>query len=243
MARDIIINGESLVRVKFGAHVNDPWINPFYPDYPTTALGDVTPAFAGTTIYNLGLAIGSIKVSPKYSHHDIHPDDFGPEVPAEVLSNLMEASIHMTFVHWDIDVMRFCLAEAHGGERIAGFLGEGVMKGCGIPLGGGKRIWESGNHYVTLAILSEQLGLPWRFPTTYIMGNAILPLGTKRSLLDVTWRAIPYVAPFLRVPTNTYPDYPNDYVPGGGGPGVSELSSEYASSAGSVVWDHEPVED
>ena len=166
MARDFIISGETLVSVK---------------------------GMTGTPIaavQELGLASDEILVVPHFSHRDLHIDDFGPDIPPEVLWMLSTVSIHMTLVHFDNDILRTCITESMAGGT------EGTMVGAGTPMGGGADIFSDKNHYISLSLSSAQLLLPWRFRSTYLAELPVeYPLGTGASLVRLNWRAIPYYPP------------------------------------------------
>ena len=162
MARAYIINGPTLVKVTLPVN-----------------------ATVGGGEFELGVASEPITVSPKFSHLDVHSDDFGDQIPPEVLWMGAETSIEMTLVHYDYDVLLACLTEAMGGKDGSG------LAGFGTPMGGGK----SGNHYIKLTLTSPTLSDPWNFTSAYLSENPIVhPLGVERSLTKLTWRSIPYKA-------------------------------------------------
>lgn len=175
MARDYRISGECLVLVKgMGALIT---LDPFQPADKAKR-------------WELGLARGPVTITPSFKHADIKVDDFGPDVPADVMVNLADCIIDMTLVHYDHDVLNACIAESLGG---AANFAEGVMVGAGVLLGGMNPPLTTGCHFISLNLTSPVLGMPWHFPTTYLHERPlVLPLGTKRTFADVRWRAIPY---------------------------------------------------
>ena len=182
MARDIFINGPALVQVK-GA-VN-------------TSIGSLT---------QLGLAESAIRVSPAYYHDPIIVDAMGPNVPMDEQVFLAEARVTMDLVHYDRTVIDACLALAMAGSTA------GTMVGAGTRMGGGVARFAAGNCYIGLNISSPVAGKPWRFLYAKLDGNpAQFPLGTKRSIVQLTWLCIPYM--------------------------VDPWNSG-AGSAGAVVWDY-----
>lgn len=194
--RDIQINGPTLVLVKFGSQIlqeeseEDPG--------PNVAL-------------QLGLAEKGIRIIPRFVHRDVFADDYGPDIPAEVLWMLADCTIQMTLVHYDADILDICLSESMGGSST----GEaGILAGAGMPMGNGQDFFAKNNHYISLNLTSPVLNNPYRFPSSYLSERPMeLPLGTKRSLVELNWRAIPYRQP---------PQSP---------------SFELVSS-GSILWDH-----
>ncbi len=134
-----------------------------------------------TTLTELGLCSDSIRIVPRYAHRDIPVDDFGPDIPAEVLTMTLEAYVRMTLVHFDPIVLGFCIAQA-AGTTVAGTCGAAgiplLTRGLGISL--------------NLRPLND---IPWRFRNSYIDGNPIEnPIGTQHSLTQINWRCLP-VAP------------------------------------------------
>jgi len=184
--RDWVINGETLVRVKFGAHIS-----------PTVS--NISGSM--TTLCELGLAEDQIRIRPRFVHKDINVDDYGPDIPADVIALMADCTISMNLVHTSIPTLDVCLGEALGGQvedsdNDGSLLPFGTLPGAGLTLGRGCQPLASGCHYVSLSLLSPQLKLPWRFPTAYLYGTPMeWPLGTKYSSISLNWRAIPYSAP------------------------------------------------
>lgn len=166
MARDYFLNGETLVKVK----------------------GSV----AGIqNLAELGLAIDTIVITPNFRHKDIRIDDFGPDIPAEVLWHLSDARIRMTLVHFDRNVLDSCLISSMAGAN--GGTIPGTFSSCGTPMGGGVALFAVNNFYISLNLLSPVGNKPWRFRTTYLTNPPIEhPLGTGHSLVVLNWRAVPY---------------------------------------------------
>lgn len=180
MSRDFYLNGPSLVKVKGGAHLGT-----------TLNVGKLT---------ELGLSSEGIEIDLSFHHRKLIPDDYGPIVPAELMTDLAEARIRMTLIHFDYNVLDICLGESLGGDR--GIYAGGQLPPAGTIMGGGGPIFSSGNHFISLNILSEYkpqtllLGIPWRFPACYLSQPPVhFPLGTKCSAVGLTWTAFPY-SPF-----------------------------------------------
>ncbi len=199
MPRDFQINGPALVLVKgAGALLDDE---------------------GNSVVHELGLSIDRIRILPRLIHRDLTVDDYGAGVPAEVLTNLAEAQIHMTLIHYDRAILKACIAECHASSV------DGTMTGAMIPLGGGRPLFSVGNHYISLSITSPSLGDPWRFPTAYLYTQPMeIPVGTEKTMVQLKWRAIPYKAPASSLLSFS------GAVPTGFG----EIKSN-----GGVVWDHE----
>lgn len=166
MARDLFINGPTLVGVK----------------------GSVSTALAN--LIGLGLSDMPIRVSFNGRHMDVNVDAYGGEIPMEIQYKLTDVVIAMTLMHVDMDVLRVCLAESMGGMGAAG---DGVLPIPGARLGNNAALFAATNHYISLNISSPVGNLPWRFKHCYLMGNPLeIPLGTERSIITVAWRCIPY---------------------------------------------------
>ena len=180
MARGFQVNGESLVRVKFGAHIPPLGGN----------------AEKGQQLYELGLASEGIQIQPTFNHYDVKIDDFGPNVPTEMLWMGADVTIAMTLIHFDLDVLEGCIAESMGGH-FNGLVGSiGTFSAIGKPMGALQKLGQARNHFMSLNLSSPMLLTPWRFPATYLTGPpVIIPLGTKAMAVKLNWRAIPYALP------------------------------------------------
>jgi hypothetical protein len=168
MARDFLINGESMVSVK----------------------GPQGSAIA--SISQLGLTVSPIRVTLDVRHRDINLDAWGGEIPADTQFMLAAASISMDLVHVDRDVLSACIKLGMAG---AGGVGnnEGQLARAGLRMGGGLARFASGNNYIGLNISSPVLALPYRFYFAYLTGTPVdIPLGTEKSIIVCNWRAIPY---------------------------------------------------
>lgn len=164
MGRDYVIYGETMVKVK-GMD------------------GDTSPL---ASLQELGLCDGEIRITPNFYHKDINCDDFGPNVPAEVMFNLADVTISMTLVHFDDAILDACINNSMAGSS------DGTLAGAGTLMGNNKATLGNGNFFISLNLVSTQLGTI-RFPTSYLaVQPEKLPIGTKRSLVELNWRAIPY---------------------------------------------------
>ena len=202
MARAFVIPGETMVKVLGGGHNSGTLI---------------FRSGMGMTSYNLvelGLATEEIKITPKFHRREVHIDDYGPEVPAEIMWMLAEVNISMKLIHFDQNILSVCLknsmggatanafpqgiirgGDADGGRRIGLSWGGGVMKPAGSFMGNYKPLTYSGNYYLTLGLQCEQFPESmryWRFFATYIDDVFEYPVGTERSIVELNWRCIPY---------------------------------------------------
>lgn len=188
MARDLYVNGPCLVKVK--------------------GRGALADTIGGEAVLReLGLSTGQIRIIPNFIHRDIQCDDFGGDVPAEIMCMLSDVQIHMVLVHFDEEVLDQCMSNSLGGyynvDNEPAF-DPGIMAGAGKLLGGGREIFGTNNLFMSLNLTApgeaaadgENISLkrPWRFPAAYIPANPLdIPLGTDRSQIVLRWRAIPYV--------------------------------------------------
>lgn len=202
MDRDFVINGETLVRVKGGMHTS------------TFQSGNIS------TITELGLTTDQIRVIPRFIHKDIRVDDFGPEIPAEVMQYLADVIIKTNLIHYDPIILDTCLAES---QTWATGTFAGTLAPAGSVLGNNLPLFSSGCHYISLNLSSPVLGLPWRFPTSYLTGPPVeIPMGTDATIVKCNWRAIPY--------TTSLPSVIS--------PGTGVIFDGSANSSGRVLWDH-----
>lgn len=164
MAAGYFINGESLVTVK-------------------------GPSGSSiSSLSTLGVTDSPIHVSPTLHHDDIHTDPTGPSVPPDLQVFGGEAYIRMTMIYFDVAVLDACVALAQAGSTA------GTLARAGILMGGSAARLAAGNNYIGLNISSPVGGRPWRFLTAYLAREPFSwPLGTGRSAVALTWRAIPYV--------------------------------------------------
>ncbi len=202
MPRDFHINGPALVKVFFGEHVST----------------------SGTLFQELGLTEGQINVVPHFFHKDIYVDDFGPNCPPEVMWQLASVDINMTMIHFDKETLRICVNESMAGSS------DGTLVGAGNTLGHGLPLFSSGNHLIDLTITSPDEQEPYHFFATYLLGPPYkYPMGTEVTIVDMTWRAIPY-KPFLVLNNSS------------GQPIGPEVGFQELTSEGVVLWNRTTVE-
>jgi len=184
MARDIQVNGETLVNVRFGAHV---------PVSVSNIPG------SSTNLSQLGLSSDPIKITYEFYHQDLRADDFGPNCPPDVQSMMATVKIGMRLVHYDKTILDYCTAAAMGGIRLIGGAPQlpGVMEPAGKMLGANRTYLASGYHFIGLNLVSA-ITSGYHFPAAYLETPPyVVPLGTERSIVDLNWRAIPYQRPNL----------------------------------------------
>lgn len=164
MARQIVVNGEVLLRVK-GAQ--------------------------GTALANLsdfGLSEAPTVMTFKFVHKDITMDAAGGVVPVEIQAMMSEVLISTTMIQTDLDILEELMRLAMGGGAQFGQTGR-----AGTLMGGGVARFQPGYKFVGLNLTSPVLNRPWRFFHTYLMSPmGAWPIGTEKSVIPVTFRAVAY---------------------------------------------------
>ncbi len=207
MVMDFRIAGETLVVLKFADHIS------------------------GTKLLELGLATESIRVFPRFSHQDVRADDFGPHIPADVMTLLADARISMTLIHYDDGVLNLAMAESFG--RTMNPARTGTLAPAGSMMGNGLPLLVSGNHFMHLnlvnanpaAVIFGPQMTGWRFPAAYLTDHPVeVPVGTETSKVVLNWRAIPYRPLYTQAVLS-------------GSDNVIGLVSQEILSSGAVLWD------
>lgn len=175
MPRGFQIHGESLVTVRM-----------------------LTPSSIGKTptTQELGLATDSIVVKYDYSFKDLKVNAWG-FVPPDTQNMGFVALITMSLIHWDEAVLTQCINNSLGGAP-----SYGTRSFAGATLGGGEAQFggESlfSNFLISLGVNNRGLygrGIPapYRFLYTHLINPPTeIPIGTKTSVINLNWRAIPY---------------------------------------------------
>jgi hypothetical protein len=188
MTRQFVLNGETIAEVRGGVHMSG------------AAIGVMS---------ELGLSVGQVTIEPQINFKSVYVNDFGPDVPPDVLTMLSSVKISMTLIHYDPEVLDICIGESMGNsipnlvensDAEGGFVQYvgGTLAGAGTPLGGLKRIFDSGWHYISLNLSSQVLGQPWTFPKCYLNRQPVkIPIGTELSQVYMEWTALPYFDPYM----------------------------------------------
>lgn len=164
MARQFIVQGETLVQVK--GHAN-------------SSISSLT---------NLGVSDSPIVVTLTGKHDDIITDPTGSMVPCDIQTFVGEASIVFTMIHYDRAVLDTLYALSVGGTA------PGTMGRAGQIMGNGLARLASGWLFVGMNLTGPVAGSGWNFKACYLADSYSMPLGTERSATRATFRAIPYVA-------------------------------------------------
>ena len=196
MARSFVINGETLVKVK--------------------GVGALASSGGNAKLWELGLTSEPITIMPRFFHQNIQADDYGPNIPANVMSMLGDCDIKLSLIHYDEQVLRNCIAQSMA------YTSDGTFRSAGTLLKNNGPIFSSGNFFTSLSLVpGRSSGLPWRFPYAYLADSPLeLSLGTQRSLAVCHWKALPLST--FRTTT----------LQASGG--TRELTSDRA-----LLWDHE----
>jgi hypothetical protein len=131
----------------------------------------------------LGLTdnVGRVTITPSPHHLPIEVDGWFTVSP-ERQCTLLDCTISMTLVHFDIAIFETAMVNSTQGSA------EGTMPRGGVLLGG------SGGYKTLLLSSPGPANNTWTFPSAYIKDNYSLPIGAERSLLQLVWHAIPYTA-------------------------------------------------
>lgn len=216
------VNGETLLRVKGGAHMGNAPIG---------------------TLSDLGLSMGTVEVSPSFYYHDVKADDFGPNVPVDVQWMLSQVLIKTTLLWYDRDVLDCALNESMGGGGGRLFLNAakdlgpgriGTVGPTGQLLGCRNRIHASGNHFFSLNLTSPVLGKPWRFLRCHFTDRPVIrKIGTAVTMADITIRALPYADPYRSGNPNGGPPPPWSFTQDG----ILYTKRAESVASGAVIWD------
>lgn len=190
MAADFQILGGAVIAIRGGAHLS--------------GMQGATPLFSGnaTTPTILGLTDKSpIHISPVFRTSELHVDDYGNQVPIDIVRKLAEVRITFNLIHFDRQVLNVCISEALGGQSIpnadlfAGpIVSEGMFAPAGQSLGRNRPLYASGCHFIQLRFETyENTALNWRFFSAYLdTAPLAIPIGTNAQMIQTSWRCIPY---------------------------------------------------
>lgn len=173
------------------------------------------------SVIQLGLSQDAIVITEQFQQDDIGVDAYG-NTPSPNPPDLQvfgaQAMIDMDLVHYDVGVLQECIRLSMG-NGIQG--SEGLQGRAGTLMGGNQALYGPQNFYISVGISSPAPqspigGVPWFFPTAYLWNQPVVyPLGTKRSVVRLRWRAIAYsIDPWnggtgsLGVPIYTHAAFP-----------------------------------
>ncbi len=162
MARGFIISGESMVTVK-----------------------GRSDSLVIANLAQLGLTVDAITVGLEFTQEAVDVDAWKE---TDVQTFLYAANISMNMIHFDEAVLEECVRLSAGSATVFG-----ATSRMGTLLGGGAARFVPPNNYIGLNIASPVAALPWRFFYARLTTNPIsYPLGTRKSVVSLNWRAIAY---------------------------------------------------
>jgi hypothetical protein len=164
MARNIFINGESLVLVK----------------------GPAGSAIAGIT--ELGLAESQLRISIKPKTKNVNVEAWG-EAPVDVQRMNSVAAVSMNLIHYDKAILKECIRLAMGGAAYGQVSRAGALLGGGAPLLDATNSLISLNIASPVGqdpwqFLASYLNEP--------IGDILL--GVEKSVITLSWMCIPYTS-------------------------------------------------
>lgn len=169
MARNYYVNGETLVKLKGGAHLQNF-------------------GMSGSSVVTLGVAADPIEISYNFNHQDQHTDRFTNEKPVDVMWMGGDAIIKINLIHFDNDILDTAISESMDGYSP----NNGSTGIPGLTLGHNLAPYASGCRYMGLGLTSS-ITSGRSFPTCYLHQQPVqVPLGTKRSIVQVQFRAVRY---------------------------------------------------
>ncbi len=156
----------------------------------------------------LGLCTrGGVTITPTFYHTPVNINEFGPNIPVELLNDLMLVDVSFTLSHYDLDILNIMMAESVGGAPFTPGPSirpiTGTFNKRGTLLGGGRQMYASGNHLFSVGITWEDF--PFTFISCHLNGPQF-PVGVETSYPRVSVRCFPYVPLFsgsLNQPTTS----------------------------------------
>lgn len=169
MARGFYIAGEVMVTVQ-----------QLVTAAGTVGQGGITSDLnqANGSASQLGLTDDQTRITPRWTHTPIFIDDYGPNVPVELLWMMADVTIDMNLIHVDPRLIDLVIRESMAGGVPSS------LASAGTPMHG---------HYMLLTLQGSGPGLSWTFNSAYLADNPIeIPVGASRSIFRCRWKAIPH---------------------------------------------------
>lgn len=136
----------------------------------------VQVAFGTNPLQKLGVSIDGIDMDITDHTEPIYTDTFGPAVPFDEQHFLEDGTITCQLIFYDDAVL---------GQIRGRINSDGVMGQAGS-------LWGAGGFYFRLNVASPADGLPYNFPKVRPKDAMRQKVGTKRTVWNVTFYAIPY---------------------------------------------------
>lgn len=134
---------------------------------------------AANALEDLAVCVNGVTITFSPNNEDVIVDTFGPTTPFDIQQFLATATIEAEMVFFDEGVWERAV------QRSMANASWGTMPPAGTLLG------QSGSLFRVL-VLSPYEGIPYNFPACYIADSMTIPIGTRRTLPKVTFKAIPY---------------------------------------------------
>lgn len=144
---------------------------------------------SGTVFTLLGVSVDGVSIEFRDFTEPVFTDTFGPDVPFDEQQMLQDAIIRAQLVWYD--------ATVYSNIRSRPAV---VNSGTAGTLGFAGELWGAGAMYFPLLVypkvgaasLNGYDNDPYNFPKARLLDAQPMKVGTRRTLLDVTFRALPY---------------------------------------------------
>lgn len=139
----------------------------------------------------LGLSQDAIQITEYFIQDDIGVDAYGntgsPNPPDMQIFGSF-AVFETNLVHYDPIILQECIRLSFGNAPTEGSQARaGTLYGSNVPL------YAANNCYISVGVSSPVGNIPWTFLSCHMSERPfVYPLGTKRSVVQVRWRAIAY---------------------------------------------------
>ena len=126
---------------------------------------------------DLGVTVDGAEIELRDFTEPVFTDTFGPDVPFDEQQFLEDALIRLQLVFYDDAVLGKVRSRASGTDGTIGNAGT---------------LWGGGSKYFRLLIASPTDSLPFNFPTARVRNSASHKIGTRRTLWNIEFYAVPY---------------------------------------------------
>jgi hypothetical protein len=136
---------------------------------------------ASSALESLGVTVDGADIEIRDHTEPVFTDTAGPDMPFDEQQFGETAIIKGQMIFYD-DVV---LAKHRGRPANVLAAAEGTIGNMGA-------LWGAGGLYFRLLVLSPTDSVPWNFLTARLLDAAPSKHGTRRTLWDLTWFAIPF---------------------------------------------------
>jgi hypothetical protein len=143
----------------------------------------VAATTASTAISALGVTVDGVEIELRDYTEPVFTDTYGPDVPFDEQQFLEDALIRAQLVFYDDAQLALIRS------RPASILGtaEGTVGNAGTLWGG-----NATKLYFRLLVKSPTASLPYNFPNARLRNSASQKVGTRRTLWNLEFLALPY---------------------------------------------------